>query len=239
MPEPILEPIPEPTPAPTPEPTPAPPAPEQPYLGEPRKNQPQVITIYEAQGYMKHEPRMTYTEYRRMKEARLELGPPPAVHRIVFAKFPDQVRVTKAEDDEYGEYGFETDYSVPEEYVETGYSQEEAYPEPETININEMPEKPMYAGRRDILADIEPSERQEQEGPGPDEDPEDWQAKKDLEEVAGIYGLKLGGVRDKKTGETRIAVAKKGFFGSWQEEFPDYISAMDWIKRNMHKVSRR
>jgi hypothetical protein len=70
-------------------------------------------------------------------------------------------------------------------------------------------------------------------GPGPDEDPEDWQAKQDLEEVSGVYGLKLG-----STKSGNLVIQKAGL-SSWRQDFPDYVSAMQWIKQNMGKVSSR
>ncbi len=69
-------------------------------------------------------------------------------------------------------------------------------------------------------------------GPGPDEDPEDWQAKQDLDEVAGVYGLNLGSTKDGK-------LVVQGNRKQWRQDFPDYISAISWVKQNMGKVSKR
>ena len=69
-------------------------------------------------------------------------------------------------------------------------------------------------------------------GPGPDEDPEDWQAKKDIEEVAGVYGLKLGSTKSGK-------LVVQGNRSQWRQDFPDYASAMQWVKANMDKVGKR
>ncbi len=69
-------------------------------------------------------------------------------------------------------------------------------------------------------------------GPGPDEDPEDWQAKQDIEEVAGVYGLKLGSTKSGKL------VVQGGKLSPWRQDFGDYVSAKKWIEANMDKVSR-
>ena len=68
--------------------------------------------------------------------------------------------------------------------------------------------------------------------PEPDEDPEDWQAKKDIEEIAGVYGLKLGSTKSGK-------LVLQGNRSQWRQDFPDYSSAKKWIESNMDKVMKK
>ena len=90
-----------------------------------------------------------------------------------------------------------------------------------------MSERPMFAQMPQAG-----NELAQAAGPGPDEDPEDWQAKKDIEEVAGVYGLKLGSTKSGK-------LVVQGNRNQWRQDFPDYASAMQWVKANMDKVGKR
>lgn len=103
-------------------------------------------------------------------------------------------------------------------------------PFPMDVMIDEMPDEPMYAASGNVASDAS--------GPAADEDPEDWQAREDLKEVAQIYGLKFGGVKG-KDGVVRVGLAKKGLLGGFNETFDDNVSALAWVKENMQKIARR
>jgi hypothetical protein len=92
-------------------------------------------------------------------------------------------------------------------------------PGPQVVKIDALPDEPMYAAATDQ--------------PVSDADPEDQQAHDDLLELAGIYGLKLG-----STTSGHLMV-QKGGLSPWRQDFPDYVSAMAWMKANMNKVSKR
>jgi len=70
-----------------------------------------------------------------------------------------------------------------------------------------------------------------------DEDPADAQAQQDLMEVAGVYGFKVVGLKQ-KDGSIRVGVKKEGM-NPWKMDFVDYIEAMDWIQKNVGQVAKR
>lgn len=62
------------------------------------------------------------------------------------------------------------------------------------------------------------------------------QARADLQELAGIYGIK---VVTPAPGKVRIQKPGGMFGGGWQQDFPDFASAMQWAQSNMAKISKR
>ena len=63
-----------------------------------------------------------------------------------------------------------------------------------------------------------------------DYDPEDAQARKDVMEIAGIYGIQVGGKGGK------IWLGKKSIFGGVDQKFESYVDAEKWLRANMSKL---
>ncbi len=128
--------------------------------------------------------------------------------------------------------------SLKDDDVPTGYSMKRrpsknpVVPGPtdtvaEDLQTLGMDERPRFAEMPDDAMKTAGADK-----PEPDEDPEDWQAKKDITEIADVYGLKLGTT---KTGKLVV----QGNRSQWRQDFPDYVSAKKWIESNMDKIMKR
>ena len=134
--------------------------------------------------------------------------------------------------DEYADGG--ADYSEDEEnlyYADAGADHGEDYEKDPMMSYEQ------YAKIRDEAESRDISDGSNMFAQNDQEDPEDAQARKDLDEVAGVYGLQLAGEKDPKTGAVNLIITKKGL-RNFKQKFPDYVSAMEWVKKNEANIAR-